>query len=503
MTRSQKHDITQADFRLFVVLWNQRMNMRTPEIHFRMADWMEHCWKTGRRNLLLMAFRSSGKSTLAGLFAAWLLYTRPDLRILVLAADQILAGKMVRNVKRIIERHPLTERLKPDHAEQWASDRFTVRRYSVQRDPSMIARGITSNITGSRADIVICDDVEVPNTCDTAEKRAELRARLGEISYVLAPGGTQFYIGTPHNYYTIYADRARGDIGEEAAFLQGFTRLEIPVLDKTGECAWPEKYADHDIAQMKRQTGPNKFASQMMLQPVNIAEGRLNPDLIRFYDGDLDYTKELQSLFINGAKMVSASAFWDPAFGSVRGDKSVLAVVFADDEGNVYLHHIEYIKIPSSQPSPGGRGSDEATQQCKIVAGIAKALMLPSVTVETNGIGKFLPAILRNEMARSSTPCGVKEHSNTRSKDMRILEAFDAVLAAKRLYVHKAAVDTPFLMEMREWKPFANNGHDDGLDAVAGALAQQPVRIKRLYGSGGHTWMSGAQGHTAKTEFTI
>lgn len=152
MAKSNKHDITQADFRLFVVLWNQRMNMRTPEIHFRMIDWMEHCWKTGKRNMLLMAFRSSGKSTLAGLFAAWLLYTRPDLRILVLAADQALAGKMVRNVKRIIERHPLTQRLKPDHDEKWASDRFTVRRHSVQRDPSMIARGITSNITGSRAE---------------------------------------------------------------------------------------------------------------------------------------------------------------------------------------------------------------------------------------------------------------------------------------------------------------------------------------------------------------
>ena len=248
---------------------------------------------------------------------------------------------------------------------------------------------------------------------------------------------------------------------------------------------------------MKRQTGPNKFASQMLLRPVNIAEGRLNADLLKIYSHDLDYTKELNALFIGGARMVSASAFWDPAFGKAGGDRSVLAVIFADEEGNSYLHHIEYIKVSAQDET------DEATQQCRIVADIAKRLRLPSVMVEGNGIGKFLPNLLRNEMTRAYTPCGVKEFHQSRSKDLRILEAFDALLAARRLHVHKSIVDTPFMMEMREWRPFANGGMDDGLDAVAGALAQQPVRLKRLYGAGAQTWMPGAQSRKAKTDFNF
>ena len=177
MAESFKHDITEADFKLFIVLWNQMQQQKTPHIHIDMANWLERSWKTGKKHLLLQAFRSSGKSTIAGLFCAWLLYRHSDLRILVLAADEILAGKMVRNVKRIIERHPLTQKMKPSNADQWASDRFTVKRNMELRDPSMLARGITSNITGSRADIIICDDVEVPNTCDSAEKREDLRER--------------------------------------------------------------------------------------------------------------------------------------------------------------------------------------------------------------------------------------------------------------------------------------------------------------------------------------
>jgi len=444
-----------------------------------------------------MAFRASGKSTMAGLFAAWLLYRNADLRILVLAADSILARKMVRQVKKIIELHPLTPHMKPDRPDQWAGSRFTVKRMIQLRDPSMIARGITSNITGSRADIIICDDVEVPNTCDTAEKRNDLRERLMEIDYVLTPGGTQLYIGTPHSYYSIYADSPRTQIGEEQEFLKGFTRLVLPILDSKGDSVWPEKYSPYALERLKLQTGPNKFASQMLLKPVSIVEGRLNPALLRPYDDELDYSRELQVLFLGPEKLVAASCWWDPSFGSARGDRSVLAVMFADVQGNLYLHRLVYLE------TTGRDETDEATWQCRQVTKIAKDYYLPSLSVEINGIGKFLPTILRNEIASGKAPCTVKEITSTRPKDLRILEAFDAVLAARRLFVHQSVLQTPFIMEMQEWRPGLSRGHDDGLDAVAGAIAQQPVRLPRLYGSGNHNWMKGAKNHKANTDFEI
>lgn len=544
--QSTKFDISEADFPLFIVLWNQRMGLRTPALHLKMARWLEWSWSRKKTRLLLMAFRSAGKSTITGLFAAWLLYRKADLRILVLAADLTLAKKMVRNVKRIIERHPLTPHLKPEKADQWASDRFTVRRSFESRDPSMMAKGITANITGSRADIVICDDVEVPNTCDTAEKRRELRERLGEMEYVLVPGGTQLYVGTPHNYHTIYADEPRSALGEEREFLHGFERLKIPVLDENGDSAWEERYSEDDIARMRRAAGPNKFASQMMLRPVNIAEGRLNPDLLRIYDDELDHCKALKALYLmppppgggregvggqshkdtptqtlplkgeGCVRLVSASAFWDPAFGSATGDHSVFAVVYSDADGNFYLHHVEYIQIEqagvvsehphvlSEHPRAGGDlQADEATAQCRIVAEIARTHLLPGLTLEINGIGRFLPKILRNELARARVPCHVQEISQSRPKDLRILEAFDAILAARRLYVHASVLKTPFMTEMREWRPGSAKGHDDGLDAVAGALAQSPDRLTRIYGQGGHNWMKHGVAHKAAVDFNV
>lgn len=499
--QSTRYDITVADFKLFIVVWNQRMNLTTPAIHLKMADWLEWAWKNGDTRLLLMAFRSAGKSTIVGLFAAWLLYRNHDLRILVLAADFSLAKKMVHNVKRIIERHPLTNGLKPNKAEQWASDRFTINRMIELRDPSMLAKGITSNITGSRADVVICDDVEVPNTCDTPEKRAELRDRLGEMEYVLVPGGAQLYVGTPHHYNTIYADEPRTELGEEQEFLAGFKRLKIPVLDENGESAWIERYSEDDIARMKRAAGPNKFASQMMLEPRNISEGRLNPKLLKTYSEDLGYAKELRTLFLGQTKLVSASAFWDPAFGSAKGDHSVIAIIFSNAEGQYYLHHIAYIRTNDADEQ------DEATQQCKQIAAIAKAHYLPSLTVETNGIGKFLPNMLRNELAKAKAPCVVNELHQKQNKELRIIDAFDAILAAQRLSVHQSVFQTPFMTEMQEWRPKGamggSKGHDDGLDAVAGALAQGPDRLTRIYGKGSHNWMRGQGAHKADTNFKV
>ena len=497
MAESFKHDITEADFKLFIVLWNQMQQQTTPQIHINMANWLERAWKTGKKHLLLQAFRSSGKSTIAGLFCAWLLYRHSDLRILVIAADEILAGKMVRNVKRIIERHPLTQKMKPNNADQWASDRFTIRRNMELRDPSMLARGITSNITGSRADIIICDDVEVPNTCDSAEKREDLRERLSELSFVLVPDGTQFYIGTPHNYFTIYADQPRKEIDEDQPFLKGFHSLRIPIMNERGASAWEEKYNPFKITQMKERSGPNKFASQMMLRPVNIAEGYLDIEKLRFYKHDLIYAKEINTLFIGSKKIVSASGWWDPSFGSNRGDKSVLACLFTDEDGDHYLHHLEYITLPEFKVD------DEAAWQSRRVVQIAKKLMMPSITIETNGIGQFLPAILRNELARAHVPTSVQKFANTRPKHIRITEAFDAILASRKLHVHEDVMQTPFMSEMREWRPNRTKGHDDGLDAVAGALAQEPIRLKRIYGRGSFTWNQKGKTHKAKSDFEI
>ncbi|MGH7004191.1 MAG: hypothetical protein ACREIP_09610, partial [Alphaproteobacteria bacterium] len=115
-----------TSFTRFVAAWCQQQNLAMPRLHRRIAGWLgKKRAETKPKRLLLLAFRGAGKSTLVGLFAAWLLARDPALRILTLSADLALARKMVRNVKRLIESHPDAQGLKPKRPELWGAEEFT------------------------------------------------------------------------------------------------------------------------------------------------------------------------------------------------------------------------------------------------------------------------------------------------------------------------------------------------------------------------------------------
>jgi hypothetical protein len=464
-------EVTDHDFLEFLYAWNLRAGVATPGVHRRIARWLMARHAGDDRRLLLMAFRGCGKSTLIGLWCAWRLSVQPELRILVLAADHMLAARMVGTVRKIIERHPLCRHLLGGDG-SWAADRFSVKRQGAIREPSMLAQGIGGNVTGARAELIVCDDVEVAGNCDTPGKREELRGRLAECEFILTPGGTILYVGTPHCAESLYMPAE-----EEGAYLATYRRLRIPLLDTAGRSAWPDRFPREGIHVLRDRVGPLQFRRQMMLECASSGAARLDPAMIVRYGEEPDYREAngRPMLSLMGRRLVSGGGFWDPAYGRPgQGDSSVLAATYSDGEGNHYLHRVAYItQNPDAQPDP-------ATQQCQRVAAIARELLLPVVRVETNGIGKFLPPLLRREMARAGAACTVIEHNSHKAKQDRILGALDPVMAARRLHAHEAVFRTNFPVEMAEWKPGLSGAPDDALDAVAGCLLAEPVRMPGL-----------------------
>ncbi len=445
----------------FVWIWDKIQNLSIPNHHKIMGRFLSELYfSQGRRQAVLMAFRNSGKSTIVGLFCAWVLTQNPNLRLLVLSADHALAQKMVRHIKHILERHPLCQGLKPEKAEEWAGDKLTVQRPAGGRDPSVLARGLSANITGCRADIILCDDVEVPKTCDTAGKREDLKQKLAELDYILSPDGLILYIGTPHTRQSIYNQ-------------PNWKLLKLPIMDASGLATWPERFSVDKINQIKRTTPRFKFLSQMMLEAVAFDKQRLDERKLKIYSDDLDYTEANGQavLKLNEHQLVSGCAWWDPAFGKVGGDKSVVAGVFSDANGFYYIHQLLYLTVPENE---------EATSyQCQKVVQFLKDLMLPAIHLETNGIGRFLPALLRQELSRQRMAVAVLEETARQNKTERILGAIEPPLLNGNLYAHESVLKTPFIREMQDFNT-SGNTHDDGLDAVAGCLLSEPVRLKTL-----------------------
>jgi hypothetical protein len=464
-----------VSFSNFVVSWNLQQGRDTPDVHLRIAAWLDERWAAGDRRLLLMVFRDAGKSTMVGLFCAWLLGQDPNLRVLVLSAESGLATKMTRNVRRVIERNPLMRHLLPRRREEWAADQLTVVRGLAHRDPSLLARGIGANVTGCRADIIICDDVEVPNTAGTQQKRLDLRERLREAAFVLVPDGTQLYIGTPHSYYSIYAEEARPELDEAVPFLAGCVRMNIPVTDGERSGVWPDRFEPEAVSGLLTETGPIRFRSQMMLTPSHNREVRLDPDRLIRYEAPLVLAEVNGDpvLTIDGRRMVGTACWWDPAMARPKGgDASVVAAVFTDDGGNFWLHGVRYLQVDEAAPGE----ADAAAQLCRQVIAFLREHHQPAIAIETNGLGRFLPNLLRRELDADGLGLSVTEQVSTVSKAQRILSAFDPLLAARALRVHASVWRTPFIQEMREWLP-GGRGPDDGLDAVSGCILTQPIRL--------------------------
>ncbi|HEY1097039.1 MAG TPA: phage terminase large subunit [Alphaproteobacteria bacterium] len=483
--------IATQSFELFLSLWNLQQHQSTPAVHQQIAHWLTQNKRRQHKRFVLLAFRGCGKSTLIGLYCAWRLFTDPNLRILVVAADQMLATKMVRMVRKIIEKHPLTKTLRPLKTEQWAADRLTVQRPLVNRDPSIMAAGIKSNITGMRADMIICDDVEVPKTSDSADKRAQLRQHLKELDFILTPQGEILYIGTPHAQDSIYSDYTRDH-----------HKLEIPLEDQNGHSAWPERFPPERIARIRKQVGPLHFASQMLLQPVQITKARLEPQLLRPYDAPLVLREAggESILTINGERMVSCACWWDPALGNTHGDSSVIVCVYTDTKGHYWLHGLHYLHHDPNHPD------DNATQQGKQIVQFLRLHHALHVHVEINGLGQFLPALLAQVFSKEKWPARIIPVTARQNKTQRILQTLDPILAARALHVHETVMHSPLIGEMQDFNPSRGTNQDDALDALCGALAAQPVRLPRVIVPLSSTlkhWQPHARTFHATADFTL
>lgn len=496
-------------FRGFARDWLIPLGQGLPTHLTAMADWLGAHWSSARKRkrLLLMAFRGAGKSTLVGLFAAYMIKTKPDVRILTLSADLALARKMVRNVKRIIEKHPKLPQLKPKKPELWGAEQFTVLREAELRDPTMLARGIDGNFTGSRADVVICDDVEVPGNSDTPAKRQALREKLGEIDYVLVPGGFQLYIGTPHTYYSIYAGAPRPETGETRAFLEEFDRESFPIRNANGKPMWPRRYGAKAIADLERRSGPIKFASQMMLVPMRPEQCRFDPAKLLRYSGEVErrVAHGRESLWLERVKLASIRVWWDPSLGRPeKSDRNAVAVVYQDTGGGYWLHRVHYFGHDPDLAARDPKNHAAADQLCRKAAAFAAEIGAPAITVEDNGVGAMLPDLLRKALQTVDPAIAVTAHHSTQPKAERIIAALDVPLAAGVLHAHASVCDGPFAEELRLWTPLAKAGlRDDGLDAVAGAILAEPVRLgpfPRAAGTHG-AWRPGATPHRAETDF--
>lgn len=241
-----------------------------------------------KRKLLLWP-RGHLKSTLASrAYPIWRLLRDPDLRIIIASAKLDLAKELLANIKAVYEKNEEFVRLFGDWVDpnNWLKDRITVKpRTKAGREaPSIRLASTGSPITGSHADLIICDDLVNEEWVRSAEAIETTIRFYKELGRVLDPGGEMLVIGTRWAYTDLYSflmEQARPGGRAQGKWHVSVRSIYHPGTERP---VWPEKFTPALVEEIKAEQGPYDFAAQYLLNPVPDDQAVLKREWLRYYE---------------------------------------------------------------------------------------------------------------------------------------------------------------------------------------------------------------------------
>ena len=506
------------DFRNFLyIVWNHLGLPEPTPVQYDIAYWMQH----GPKRSITEAFRGVGKSYITSAFAAWLLYWNPDMSIMVVSASKQRGDDFTSFTLRLIKEIPILRFLTPRTGQRESMVAFDVGPASAKHSPSVKSVGITGQLTGGRADIIIADDVEVPSNSATQTQRDKLAESVKEFDAVLKPDGVIKYLGTPQTEQSLY--NVLPERGYEVRIwparypdhsqlsIYG-TRLAPWIEEKinldTSLCGTPtdpKRFNEVDLAEREASYGRTGFSLQFMLDT-------------RLADADR-YPLKLSDLIVTevNQQMAPGKIIWGNDEDCRYNNLPTVGFQGDGFYGPIAKSHNpdEWIEYQGSVMSidPSGRGKDETAytvvKMCHSMlymtdmggfrggydevtlqglANVAKKNQVNKIVIEDNfGDGMF--SQLLKPYLRETYPVTVEDvkASNQMNKERRIIDTLEPVMNQHRLVVDKNLIqkdfqsvqDLPpeeglsyqlFYQLTRIMKDKGAIRHDDRLDALAHAV---------------------------------
>jgi hypothetical protein len=197
----ESDDPLKRDFRLFLIaLWRWFGFGDPSELQLSMAWYLQ--W--GPDRAIIMAFRGCAKSWITAAYAMWCLYCDANLKILVVSGSLKRSVAFTTFCLTIIREWPLLQHLYPGPKQRQSATAFDVSGARPDQSPSLHAAGVTGQIVGFRAHIIVPDDVETNTNSLTVVMRSKIREMVQEFEAILFPGGVIKYLGTPHSEDSLY-----------------------------------------------------------------------------------------------------------------------------------------------------------------------------------------------------------------------------------------------------------------------------------------------------------
>lgn len=494
-----------ADFVFFLfVLWKA---LSLPVPTRCQIDMAKKLSAGDNRRFILQAFRGIGKSFITCAFVVWKLWNNPDLKFMIVSASKERADANSIFIKRIIDLMPQLRELKPKQGQRDAVISFDVGPAKPDHSPSVKSVGITGQLTGSRADILIADDVEVPNNSATQAARDRLSELVKEFDAILKPGGTIIYLGTPQNEMTLYRElEGRGytttiwpaRYPRDKKDWQSYGDRLAPMLQAELE-EDPEsfywrptdevRFDDTDLKERELSYGKAGFALQFMLNP-NLSDAEKYPLKLRdLIVADLDPASspmvyqwlpnpQNKREDVPNVGLIGDSYHTYQTVGSAFSSYTQKILVIdpsgrgKDETGYAVLYQLNgYI---FSMEVGGMRGGYEDST-LEALAKIGRKWKVNEYVIEGNfGDGMYLE--LFKPVAARIHPAAVTEVKSKGQKELRICDVLEPIMGSHRLIVNAAAIV----------QDYQSASDKDGVRNPIYSLFYQMTRISRERGALAH-----------------
>jgi len=456
----------QADFKLFLqALW-QQLDLPSPtRAQYAIADYLQH----GPKRLQVQAFRGVGKSWITGAFILWTLFNNPEKKIMVISASKERADNMSIFLQKLIIETPWLSYLRPKSDDaRWSRISFDVN-CSPHQAPSLKSVGITGQLTGSRADLLVLDDIEVPGNSMTEFMREKLLQLCTEAESILTPHDDSriMYLGTPQTSFTVYKKLAERNykqfvwparIPKKLAAYEGFIAPQLQADIDNGAEAWevtdPDRFDDEDLLAREASMGHSNFMLQFQLDTtlsdaekfplkcsdlvVTSVNPATAPDSVVWCSDPKNVLKELPIVGLPGDYFYSPMQLqgdWNPYSETIcsidpsgRGTDETAAAYISQRNGFLYLHEMRAYRDGYSDQT-----------LLDILKGCNK-FNVTKLVIETNFGDGIVAELFKKHIVQGRQAIDVEEvRANVRKED-RIIDSLEPILNQHRLILDKNVV---------------------------------------------------------------
>lgn len=462
----------QSDFKVFLrAIWKELLLPQPTKAQLAIADYLQH----GPKRKQIQGFRGVGKSWITAAFALWKLWNDNEHKIMIVSASKERADNASMFMMRLISEIPWLKHLKPnDENAKWTRVAFDVKCRPAQ-SPSVKSVGITGQLTGSRANTIIFDDVEVPNNSLTEIMREKLLQLVSEAEAVIVPEGESevIYLGTPQTLFTIYrklAERgyrpfvwpARYPLPEKMPSYENYLAPELlEDLEngaKPGDPTDPQRFNSEILAEREASYGRANFALQFMLDtslsdanryPLKFADLIINPvspteapDRIVWCSAKENVLKDLPTVGLNGDyfyRPMQIVGDWQPYQETIcavdpsgRGLDETAMHILSQRNGFIYLHE--------SWASKDGYSDNTLAHILKR----CRHYKVSTLLIESNFGDGSIAALFQKMVQELKLNITIEEKRATTRKEDRIIDSLEPVLNQHRLVVDPKVIEWDF-----------------------------------------------------------